>query len=63
MTVQKAQGRTIDKVVLDMHYKSNHRKRLRFDGIFVTLSRGRYTHTPALKKLVDTFQDSSQLLM
>jgi ATP-dependent exoDNAse (exonuclease V) alpha subunit len=39
MTVHKAQGRTIDKVVLDLHYKSDHRKRLGFDGIFVALSR------------------------
>jgi hypothetical protein len=37
MTVHKAQGRTIDKVVLDLHYKSNHRKWLGFDGIFVSL--------------------------
>lgn len=41
MTVHKAQGRTIDKVVLDLHYKSNHLKRLKFDGIFVALSRVR----------------------
>jgi ATP-dependent exoDNAse (exonuclease V) alpha subunit len=41
MAVHKAQGRTIDKAVLDLHYKSNHRKRLRFDGIFVALSRVR----------------------
>jgi ATP-dependent exoDNAse (exonuclease V) alpha subunit len=41
MTVHKAQGRTIDKVALDLHYKSNHRKRLGFEGIFVALSRVR----------------------
>ena len=41
MTVHKAQGRTIDKVVLDLHYKTNHFKRLGFDGIFVALSRVR----------------------
>jgi hypothetical protein len=35
MTVHKAQGRTIDKVALDLHYKSNYRKWLGFDGIFV----------------------------
>jgi hypothetical protein len=38
MTVHKDQGRTIDKVVLDLHYKSNRRKQLGFDGIFVALS-------------------------
>jgi hypothetical protein len=41
MTVHKDQGRTIDKVVLDLHYKSKHRKWLGFDGIFVALSRVR----------------------
>jgi hypothetical protein len=41
MTVHKAQGRTIDKVILDLHYKTNHFKRLGFDGIFVALSRVR----------------------
>jgi hypothetical protein len=41
MTVHKAQGRTIDKVVLDLHYKPNYNKRLKFDGIFVALSRVR----------------------
>jgi Helicase len=41
MTVHKAQGRTIDKVVLDLHYKPNHNKRLKFDGIFVAFSRVR----------------------
>jgi hypothetical protein len=40
MTAHKAQGRTIDKVVLDLYYKSHSRKRLGFDdGIFVALSR------------------------
>jgi hypothetical protein len=73
MTVHKAQGRTIDKVVLDLHYKSNHRKQLvGFDGIFVALARVRccssiplikHTHTTALKRPVDAFQNSSQLLM
>ena len=68
MTVHKAQGRTIDKVVLDLHYKSNHRKRLGLDGIFVALSMVRcrssiclikhtHTHTPGLKKPMDTFHD------
>jgi hypothetical protein len=33
MTVHKDQGRTIDKVVQDLHYKSNRRKQLGFDGI------------------------------
>jgi hypothetical protein len=42
MTIHKAQGSSIDKVVLDLHYKSNnHRKRLGFDGTFVALSRVR----------------------
>jgi hypothetical protein len=41
MPVHKTQGRTIDKVVLNLHYKSNHRKRLGFDGMFVALSRVR----------------------
>jgi hypothetical protein len=41
MTAHKAQGRIIDKVVLDLHYKSNHRKWSGFDGIFVALSRVR----------------------
>jgi hypothetical protein len=38
MRVHKDQGRTIDKAVLDLHYKRNRRKQLGFDGIFVTLS-------------------------
>jgi hypothetical protein len=74
MTAHKAQGRTIDKVVLDLHYKSNHRKQLGFDEIFVPLSRVRccssirliikHTHThTSCKKPMDTFQDPSQLLM
>jgi hypothetical protein len=72
MTVHKAQGRTIDKVVLDLHYKSDRRKRLGFDGIFVALSRVRccssirlikHTHTSCEEAYGDTFQDSSQLLM
>jgi hypothetical protein len=72
MTVNKAQGRTIDKFVLDLRYKSNHRKWLGFDGIFVALSRVRccsgiplinHTHTPALNRPMDAFQNSSQLLM
>ena len=37
VTVHKAQGRTIDKVVLDLHYKRNHRKWLGFYGIFVAI--------------------------
>jgi hypothetical protein len=59
--------------VLDLHYKRNRRKQLGFDGIFVTLSWVRscssihliikHTHTPTLKKPMDTFQDPSQLLM
>jgi hypothetical protein len=40
MTVHKALGRTIE-VVMDLQYKSNHRKQLGFDGIFVALSRVR----------------------
>jgi hypothetical protein len=71
MTVHKAQGRTIiDKVVLDLYYKeSNHRKRLGLGGIFVALSRVRCCSSitliklPSLKKPMDTFQDSSQLLL
>jgi hypothetical protein len=41
MTVHKAQERTIDKIVLDLHYKPNYNKRLKFHGIFVALSRVR----------------------
>jgi ATP-dependent exoDNAse (exonuclease V) alpha subunit len=59
MTVHKDQGRTIDKVVLDLHYKSNHRKQLELDGILVALSRARCFSSI----LWNTFQDSSQLLM
>jgi hypothetical protein len=45
MTVHKE---TIDKVVLDLHYKSNPRKQLGFDGIFVALSRVRCCSMPQL---------------
>jgi hypothetical protein len=41
LTVHKAQGRTIDQVVLDLHCKSKHRNQLGFDGVFVALSRVR----------------------
>jgi hypothetical protein len=41
MMVHKAQGKTIDKVVLDLHYKPNYNKHLKFNGIFVALSRVR----------------------
>jgi hypothetical protein len=72
MTVHKDQGRTIDKVVLDLHYESNHRKRLGIDGIFVALSIVRccskiplvkHTRTSFEEAYGYTFQDSSQLLM
>jgi hypothetical protein len=38
MTVHKAQGRTIDKVVLDLNYHPDNGSRLGFDGVFVALS-------------------------
>jgi hypothetical protein len=54
MTVHKAQGRTIDKVVLDLHYKGNHKKRLGFDGIFVAPSRVRCRSSIHLVKHIHT---------
>jgi Viral (Superfamily 1) RNA helicase len=54
MTVHKAQGRTIDKVVLDLHYKTNHLKRLGFDVIFVALSRVRSRSSICLIKHTHT---------
>jgi hypothetical protein len=57
MTVYKAQGRTIDKVVLDLHYKRSHRKPLRLEGIFVTLSRvRRCSSIPPIKHTHTSFQ-------
>jgi hypothetical protein len=59
MTVHKAQGRTIDTVVLDLHYNSNHRKRLGFDGIFVTLSTVRCCSSiPPIKHTHTSFEEN-----
>jgi hypothetical protein len=54
MTVHKAQGRTINKVVLDLNYKPNYNKRLKFDGIFVALSRVRCRSNIRLIKHANT---------
>jgi hypothetical protein len=54
LTVHKAQGRTIDKVVLDLYYKPNHNKCLKFDGIFVALSRVRCCSSIRLLKHANT---------
>jgi hypothetical protein len=59
MTVHKAQGRTIDKVVLDLHNKSNHRKWLGFDGIFIFLSRVRCCSSiPLVKHTHTSFEEA-----
>jgi hypothetical protein len=59
MTVHKAQGRTTDKVVLDLHYKSNHRKWLGFDGIFVVLSGVRCCSSiPLIKHIHTSFEEA-----
>jgi hypothetical protein len=39
MTIHKAQGRTIKKVLLDLHCHPNHYRRLNFASIFVALTR------------------------
>jgi Helicase len=54
MTVHKAQGRTINKVVLDLNYKPNYNKRLKIDGIFVALSRVRCRSNIRLIKHANT---------
>jgi hypothetical protein len=55
----KAQGRTIDKVVLDLHYKSNHRKWLGFDGNFFALSRVRCRSSiPLIKHIHTSFENT-----
>jgi hypothetical protein len=54
MTVHKARGRTINKVVLNLQYKPNHNKRLKFDGIFVALSRVRCRSSIRLMKHANT---------
>ena len=53
-TVHKAQGRTIDKIVLDLHYKPNYNNRLKFNGIFVALSRVRCCSSIHLIKHANT---------
>jgi hypothetical protein len=43
--------------VLDLHYKSNHRKRLGFDGLFVDLSRVRCCSSiPLIKHTHPSFE-------
>jgi hypothetical protein len=54
LTVHKGQGRTIDTVLLNLHCKSNHRKRLGIDGIFVALSRVRCRSSICLIKHTHT---------
>ena len=39
MTIHKAQGRTIERVVLDLTYHSNHYTRMKYAAVFVALSR------------------------
>lgn len=41
MTIHKAQGTTIDKVVIDLYCQPSGSRWLKFDGVFVALSRVR----------------------
>ena len=59
MTIHKAQGRTIDKVVIDLHYQADPSKRIEFDGVFVALSRVRSRHNLRLLRHPDsTFEQA-----
>ena len=56
MTVHKAQGRTIDKVVIDLHDQPTVGSRLAFEGVFVAISRVRSRKNLRLLPHGNTFE-------